>query len=147
MTRLRRATKRMSDDDLARARQRRERRRTHPVGGFGLSSQRSAQINRVMNKVYLAERLNGAPTPERITVALDSRDMYGPEVDEALGGQEPMVDEWESGDRVPTKEQVQALARLTGFPVTFFYLPAPPPMPGLIICGDDGCQSFDPEQP
>ena len=28
-------------------------------------------------------------TPERITMALDLRDLYGPEVDEALGGQEP----------------------------------------------------------
>lgn len=130
-------------DDLSRARERRERRRTPPAGNFGPSSRRQAQINKVMDKVRLAERLNSAPTPERITMALDICDLYGPEVDEALGGQEPMVDEWESGERVPTKEQVQALARLTGFPMKFFYLPPPPPMPGVILCGDDGCRSLD----
>jgi DNA-binding transcriptional regulator YiaG len=102
---------------------------------------RQDQIAGVMYRVRNAElRASATPTPERITMALDLRDLYGPEVDEALGGQEPMVDEWESGRRVPTKEQIQALAWLTDFPVTFFYLPPPRPLPGLIICGDDGCQ-------
>jgi transcriptional regulator with XRE-family HTH domain len=132
-------------DDLSKARQRRERRRTPPAGAFGPGSRRQAQITKVMDKVHLAERLNGAPTPERITAALDIRGLYGPEVDEALGGEEPMVDEWESGERVPTKEQVRALARLTDFPVTFFYLPPPPALSGAIFCGDDGCQSLDTE--
>lgn len=135
----------MSDDDLSRARQRRERRRTPHAGNFGPSSRRQTQINKVMEKVRLAElRTSSTPTPGRITAALDIRGLYGPEVDEALGGQEPMVDEWESGERVPTKEQVQALAWLTGFPVKFFYMPPPPPMSGVIICGADGCQSLDP---
>ena len=41
-----------------------------------------------------------------------------------------MVDEWEAGARVPTLEQVQALAELTGWPVRFFYLPPPRPLGG-----------------
>jgi hypothetical protein len=131
-------------DDLSKARQRRERRRTPPAGAFGPSSRKQARIDRVIDKVREAERLNGAPTPERITAALDMCDLYGPEVDEALGGQEPMVDEWESGERIPTKEQVQALARLTGFPVKFFHLPPPEKSGTVFLCGDtDGWQSLD----
>lgn len=133
-------------DDLSKARQRRERRErrsTPPAGTFGPSTRKQIQISKVMDKVRNAELRNGPPTPERITLALDIRDLYGPEVDEALGGQEPMVDEWESGERVPTKEQVQAIAWLTDFPVTFFYLPPPPPLAGVILCGDDGCQWLD----
>lgn len=130
-------------DDLSKARQRRERRRTPPAGTFGPSTRKQARIDTVMDEVRQAERLNGPPTPERITAALNICDLYGPEVDEALGGQEPMVDEWETGECIPTKEQVHALARLTGWPVTFFYLPPPPPMPGAILCGDDGCQWLD----
>lgn len=61
------------------------------------------------------------PYPERITAALDMADLYGPEVDEALGGEEPMVDEWETGERVPTVEQVRALARLTDVHEDYFY--------------------------
>lgn len=72
-------------------------------------------------------------------MALDLTDQYGPEVDEALGGQEPMVDEWETGERVPTGEQVQALAKLTGFPLSFFYLPPPEDFTGGWLCGADGC--------
>lgn len=128
-------------DDLSRARERRDRRRSAaPVGAFGPGGQRQIQITRVMDKVRQAERRNGPPTPERITAALDICDLYGPEVDEALGGEEPMVDEWETGERIPTREQLQALARLTGFPVDFFFLPPPPSMAGVWLCGEDGCE-------
>jgi hypothetical protein len=128
-------------DDLDRARQRKERRRsTKPVGAFGVGSARQAQIARVMDKVHQAERLNRPPTPERITMALDLNDLYGPEVDEALGGQEPMVDEWETGERIPTDEQMRALVRLTGFPLTFFYLDPPVPLTGVWLCSTDGCE-------
>ena len=124
-------------DDLEQARQRRERRRTtQPVGAFGgLTGSKAVGANRVLAKVGAAEDrrdLAGGyagmtPTPERITTALDLRMLYGLEVDRALGGEEPMVDEWESGERVPTFAQVQALAELTGFPVKFFYQPPSPP--------------------
>lgn len=63
------------------------------------------------------------PVPARITLALDSRGMWGAWVDEACGVEEPAVDEWESGDRVPTRAQVEALAELTNYPVGFFYRP------------------------
>ena len=87
------------------------------------------------------------PTRERITAALDMRELYGPEVDQALGGEEPMVDEWESGARVPDLTQVQALAGLTGFPVWFFYQPPPPPdLKNGWICGSDGCHPFGGEE-
>jgi hypothetical protein len=135
----------MSNDELSTARQRRERRRhTAPAGAFGPSTRKQVPIDRAMEKVRDAERLKGPPTPERITAALDICGLYGPEVDEALGGQEPMVDEWESGDCVPTKEQIHAIARLTGFPVKFFYLPPPDRTSPVIICGEDGCRSLGP---
>lgn len=133
-------------DDLARARERRARRNTQPAGAFGPGGRKQVRIDLVMDKVRDAERLKGPPTPERITAALDMQGLYGPEVDEALGGQEPMVDEWESGERIPTKEQVHALARLTGFPVKFFYLP-PPPKLSAFLCSDvDGWAWFDAEE-
>jgi transcriptional regulator with XRE-family HTH domain len=129
------------DDDLRRARERRDRRRsTAPVGAFGPSQRKQARIDTVMDKVRAAEKRNGPPTPQRITTALDICGLYGPEVDEALGGEEPMVDEWETGQRIPTKEQVQALAVLTGYPVDYFYLPPPTPMTGGVVCSTDGCR-------
>lgn len=139
-----RGTARM--DDLERARQRRQQRGAK-VGAFGPGGRRQARIDRVMAKVdAAAERRDPAayyagqtPTPERITMALDLHEMYGPEVDRALGGEEPMVDEWESGERVPEFTQVQALAKLTGYPVKFFYLEPPPPLTGGWLCGTGGC--------
>ena len=136
-------------DDLERRRQLRERRRTtQPAGAFGPSGAKQARIDRALAKFdAAAERHDPAayyagktPTPERITTALDLRALYGPEVDRALGGEEPMVDEWESGARIPDLTQVQALAELTGFPVRFFYLEPPPPLDNGWICGSDGCR-------
>ena len=138
-------------DDLERARQRREQRRaTQPVGAFGPSARKQEQIDRALAKVdSAAERGDPAgwyarktPTPERITTALDLCELYGPGVDEALGGEEPMVDEWESGARVPTLTQVEALAELTGFPVKFFYQPPGPSVDKGWLCGSDGCHSL-----
>jgi hypothetical protein len=135
-------------DDLERARQRRQRRReTGPVGAFGPSTARQMAIGRVTAKVdAAAERRDRAayyagkvPTPEWITLALDFCGLYGPEVDQALGGEEPMVDEWESGERVPDFAQVQALAELTGYTVRWFYQPPRPPLGNGWICGSDGC--------
>lgn len=83
------------------------------------------------------------PQPKRITMALDDRMMDGPQVDEALGVDEPTVDEWEAGQTEPTTEQVQRLATLTSFPVGFFYRedPAPEPTFGW-MCGLGGCRPF-----
>jgi hypothetical protein len=135
-------------DDLDEARRRRQRRcETQPVGAFGPSGRKQDAIGRVLGRVDAAsERHDPAaywagktPTPERITMALDFCEMYGPEVDRALGGEEPMVDEWESGVRVPSLEQVQALAEMTGYTVRWFYEPPPPPLTGGWICGSAGC--------
>jgi hypothetical protein len=52
--------------------------------------------------------------PWRITVVLDAKGLYGPEVDEACGAAEPDVDLWEAGVLYPTWEQVQRLAELCG---------------------------------
>ena len=142
-------------DDLEQARRRRQQRRaTPPVRAFGPSGRKQDRINRVLDQVdAAAERRDPAayyagkmPTPERITAALDIRELYGPEVDQALGGEEPMVDEWESGARVPDFAQMQALSELTGFPVKFFYMPPPPPLGNGWICGSDGCHPLGAEE-
>jgi len=135
--------------DLDEARRRRQQRRAvQPAGAFGPSTWKRIAIDKTLLKVdAAAERRDPAayyagktPTPERITTALDMRMLYGPEVDEALGGEGPMVDEWESGVRVPAFEQMQRLAVLTGFPVKFFYQPPSLPITGGWICGADGCK-------
>ena len=135
-------------DDLDEARRRRERcRGVQPAGNFGVVGPKKARIDRVLAKVDAAAEAHDpaayyawkTPTPKRITIALNLCELYGPEVDQALGGEEPMVDEWESGVRVPSPAQVQALAEMTGFPVRFFYMPPPPPLTGGWLCGSDGC--------
>lgn len=63
------------------------------------------------------------PVPARITLALDSAGLWGPQVDVDLGGVEPMVDEWEAGIRLPTPAQIDRLARLTGYPAAWFTTP------------------------
>jgi hypothetical protein len=138
----------MAIDELERARQRRQQR-DNPgrAGAFGPGGRKQARIDRVMARVDAAtERHDPAayyagktPTPERITLALDFCGLEGPGVDRGLGGEEPMVDEWESGERVPDFTQVQALAELTQFPVRFFYLPAPPPITQGWMCTTEGC--------
>jgi hypothetical protein len=68
----------------------------------------------------------GLVKPWRITAALDLGQLYGPEVDRACGVEEPAVDRWEAGELYPTWEQLEALSRLTNFPVAFFTSDAPP---------------------
>ena len=95
------------------------------------------------------ERLiaTGRVVPARITMALDMRGLEGPEVDVACGGAEPDVDMWELGLAVPSREQVEKLADLTGFHPAYFYMPIPPgPLTGAItICGDHGCHTGEPD--
>lgn len=64
----------------------------------------------------------GKVVPYRITVALDSLGLFGPEVDEACGVEEPAVDKWESGSLYPTWDQLRALAKLCGVTERFFML-------------------------
>lgn len=99
----------------------------------------------------LARPLSATPVPERITTALDIAGLYGPEVDEQLGGVEPMVDEWEEGKRIPTREQMEALADLTGFTADYFYMPLAPGerTGGIWLCQRSGrgkgCQFIEPK--
>lgn len=55
----------------------------------------------------------GMVVPHYITVALNAKGLYGPEVDEACLASEPDVDMWEAGKLYPTFEQLCALAELT----------------------------------
>lgn len=81
---------------------------------------------------------NKTPEPSRITCALDACGLYGPEVDEACGVAEPAVDLWESGELVPTYEQIERLAALTGYAVRFFYGEPMPSVEGMFICENSG---------
>jgi hypothetical protein len=73
--------------------------------------------------------------PGRITVALDARGLKGPDVDEACGVAEPVVDLWEAGVLLPSREQVQAVASLTGFPAETFYRRDLVPAGRMFVCG------------
>lgn len=80
----------------------------------------------------------GRPYPERITLALDSRALDGPEVDVACGAVEPAVDRWETGEEVPTRPQLELLAELTGYPLAFFFTEPGPPLTGGFMCVRSG---------
>ncbi|TMR88309.1 hypothetical protein, partial [Nonomuraea basaltis] len=101
-----------------------------------LSQQRLDHARRQLEADIAAGRIQ--PVPYRITLALDARELYGPEVDQALGGEEPMVDEWEEGKRVPTPDQVKALAKLTDYPIRFFYTPVPEWTGHMFMCRRSG---------
>ena len=104
------------------------------------------KFQRVISDQHTADLLQHKPNPRRITSALDLRGLYGPEVDRDLGGEEPMVDEWESGKRIPTSEQIEALGRLTDFPPGYFYLPtSPEELCPIIMCGTGGCEVINKE--
>ena len=86
------------------------------------------------------------PYPERITQALDYPaapgavgPLEGPGVDEFCGVAEPTVDLWETGEVIPSDEELAALAELTGYPVEFFYAePAPLDLGRAIFCVSSG---------
>lgn len=83
--------------------------------------------NDLAEKRILAEARSGweqgLVRPFRITDALDSRGLDGPEVDEACLAHEPDVDQWEAGLLYPTFEQLLALAKLTDYPAHYFVIP------------------------
>lgn len=81
---------------------------------------------------------DGLVSPLAITTALNLGELYGPEVDEACGVEEPAVDEWEAATRYPTWPQLEALARLTGFPVRFFTERRAEPPSGGFMCQRSG---------
>lgn len=105
-----------------------------------------SEDRRKFNRVARLQREQGqGPNPSRITTALDTRGLYGPEVDVACGTVEPAVDRWEDPDDplLPTEAQVRLLADLTGFPVPFFYARDTAVVGPMVICGADGCEVVD----
>lgn len=130
------------------------RRKGQPPGARALAAQQSGEARQKYARAQhrqKTERLlrEGVPVPARITMALDLGGHEGPEVDTACGAAEPAVDLWECGVEVPTARQVQLLAELTGFPITYFYMPIEPgPLnKGMWICwgGRRGCESPEPD--
>lgn len=94
----------------------------------GKARQEALQLNLAAARAERAARQRweaGKVVPDYITTALDMASLYGPEVDQACGVEEPAVDEWEAGTRYPTWEQLQALAKLTDTTPTFFVRPLP----------------------
>lgn len=91
---------------------------------------------------YRAGRERAQPT--RITHALDSLALYGPEVDRACLAEEPAVDRWEAGEAAPSWEQLLALVELTGYPVEFFLRPFPDTFGAATMCGSGGCHVVEP---
>ena len=87
---------------------------------------------------YRAGRL--FPHPSRITIALDARGLYGPEVDAACHAEEPAVDMWEAGDAVPSWDQLVALADLCGVTPSYFLRGEPPAPMDSWICGPSRCE-------
>ncbi len=83
--------------------------------------QRSARLKAETREKAHADWRLGRLRPYRITMALDSRALEGPEVDRACKVEEPAVDQWEAGERYPTFEQLEALAELTAYPLNFFF--------------------------
>lgn len=86
------------------------------------------------------------PVPERITWALDMPQapgaegpLEGPGVDEFCGVQEPTVDLWETGEVIPSEEELARLAELTGYSLEWFYRPVLDLSgPGTFMCVGDG---------
>jgi len=123
-------------------------RREHPRRPRRVQPDPNRGINVALGQRHdhrLAARIRaGAVVPARITLALDSGDHEGPDVDTACGAVEPAVDMWEAGEEKPTPEQVELLAKLTGFPVAYFYEPVGSgPMGTMHLCGRH-CETLRP---
>lgn len=68
----------------------------------------------------------GLLEPWRITMYLNAKALYGPEVDQACGVEEPAVDLWEAGKLYPTWEQTLLLCQLVGVTPRALLAPRPP---------------------
>lgn len=127
-------------------------RRAAPGARALAAAQAAASREGYMTAVFRQrdERLiaSGRVVPARITMALDSCGLDGPDVDAACGAAEPDVDMWELALAVPSHDQVEKLAALTGFTAAWFYMPLEPgPMQGgtTFICGDRHCETREPD--
>lgn len=77
------------------------------------------------------------PNRDRISIALDIRGLYGPEVDEALGvadALDTVVDAWESGHLAPTESEIRRLSMLTGMLPAWFYRGTLPLIDRVFLC-------------
>ncbi|MBF6202193.1 hypothetical protein IU477_30480, partial [Nocardia cyriacigeorgica] len=111
MTRWGKAGQRLTEAEFEqRIRQRRAARAREQAAQQEREAAREAEGKRL----WAAGKL----VPAAITVALDRKELYGPEVDSACGVEEPTVDHWEAGIVYPTWEQTQRLARLCEVAVT-----------------------------
>lgn len=115
MTHWGKAGVRLTEDEI-------RRRDNHRRLQAAFSRERHEHEDRIALQLWAA----GQVKPYRITMVLDGKGLYGPEVDIACGAQEPDVDLWEAGERYPTWEQVKALARLCGVTPRFLCEPGPP---------------------
>jgi|JI102314A2RNA_FD_contig_101_81254_length_2507_multi_3_in_0_out_0_1 hypothetical protein len=86
------------------------------------------------------------PQPWRITVALDARGLYDPDLSWALGVPVGAVDRWEEGVEVPTFEQVEKLSQLTEYLPRWFYGRELHYVEGAFMC-PGGWVDFDPIVP
>jgi hypothetical protein len=81
---------------------------------------RAAAASRASDERAFSRWERGEVVPHLITMALDLRELHGPEVDVACGAREPDVDRWETGELYPSWEQLRALAALTKMIPEFF---------------------------
>lgn len=88
----------------------------------GLRQLQSAQVRARSDAIARRKWAAGMVVPYMITLALDAKSLFGPEVDLACGVEEPAVDMWEAGRLYPTWEQLCALAELTGNTPEWFTL-------------------------
>lgn len=82
------------------------------VADLARKRNQSALVDDENHREAYARWRHGYVIPDRITMFLDYRDLYGPDVDHACGVEEPTVDQWEAGEVYPTWEQLTALAAL-----------------------------------
>lgn len=108
MTRWGKAGQRLTDAEIE---QRRRARASARAREAAAAAAREAEGKRLWAA--------GCLVPAAITVALDRKELYGPEVDRACGAEEPAVDHWELGILYPTWEQTRLLAELCDVTVAF----------------------------
>lgn len=79
-----------------------------------IAANKTARMVELSTATARRQWAKGLVRPYLITMWLDAKDLYGPEVDRACGVEEPTVDQWEAGHVYPTWEQLCALAELCG---------------------------------
>ena len=62
-----------------------------------------------------------APDRSRITVALDLAGLFGKQADATLGVVPGVIHRWETGELVPTEQQLTDLAERAGVTTAWFY--------------------------